>query len=130
MADALKEAVAFMERAGAMLGRGEMPSPTSLYAVKWHAAHATILAALSAAEARERVLRETLAEIAEASWPDHETGTGVERIQRFAARALLSPQAAPVERKPLISPPTTFAEQAAFELSHRGIAPAPSQEGE
>ncbi len=41
----------------------------------------------------------------------------------------LSPQAAPVERKPLISPPTTFAEQAAFELSHRGIAPVEQGEG-
>ncbi len=71
MADALKEAVAFMERAGAMLGRGEMPSPTSLYAVKWHAAHATILAALSAAEARERVKDEQIAKLRAAiNWLD------------------------------------------------------------
>ena len=43
----INKAVAFMEKAGAMLGRGEMPAPATPFAVEWHAAHATILSELS-----------------------------------------------------------------------------------
>lgn len=46
----IQAAKEFMECAGAMLGRGEMPAPASPYTVKWHAAHATILAELSRLE--------------------------------------------------------------------------------
>lgn len=51
------EATAFMEQAGAMLGRGEMPAPATPYAVKWHAAHATLLHALAEANERASLLQ-------------------------------------------------------------------------
>lgn len=44
----IADAVAFMDAAAVMLGRGEMPAPGSDYAAKWYHAHATLLSALRA----------------------------------------------------------------------------------
>lgn len=50
----LQGAIAFMEGAAVMLGRGEMPAPGSQYAAAWWKAHAAVLSALRAQpQARE-----------------------------------------------------------------------------
>lgn len=41
----LKDAIAFMDQAAAMLGRGEMPAPATDYAAKWYRAHSVVNAA-------------------------------------------------------------------------------------
>lgn len=56
-ADPVTDSRAFMEAAGAMLGRGEMPAPATPYAVQWHAAHATLLAELSRLEGENERLQ-------------------------------------------------------------------------
>lgn len=44
----LQGAIAFMEGAAVMLGRGEMPAPGSQYAAAWWKAHAAVLSAIRA----------------------------------------------------------------------------------
>jgi len=50
----VSEAIAFLDAAAVMLGRGEMPAPATDYAAKWYHAHAVALSALRAQpQARE-----------------------------------------------------------------------------
>lgn len=60
------EAVRFLDEAGAMLGRGEMPAPGTPFAARWYMAHAVVISTLrSQTEALEKARQDTVNEMAD-----------------------------------------------------------------
>lgn len=114
-ADPVTDSRAFMEAAGAMLGRGEMPAPATPYAVQWHAAHATLLAELSRLEGenerlqadndvRSSCLRDTQLALAEARRQIAERDEALTEIasgKQTLTRCIIT------ARKALLGPPPT-----------------------